>query len=344
MDQHGARRQQIVAWLRPQAEFGDDLTSRLIARLADDVEGGGDTIRSLEPIADLTFPDAPALRVLGAAHRLALAGAAPAYAAHLPSCGGDGDADAAWPALRELCSSGRLRDEVLRPVQTNETRRCAALLPGFGVVAGETGLPLRLLEIGCSAGLLLRFDRYRYDVGGAEWGDPASPVTIAVGSEGDVPLRPVEVASRRGCDPNPLDPVRDRELLLGFIWPDQLERFRVASAALDLAAALPVDVDRALAQDWLVEQLAEPARGVTTVVFHSIVLQYLPSDQRRLVRDRVRAAGERATPDAPLAWLTFEPHRDPDRGAELGLTIWPGGERRALALCGYHGDPVRWLA
>ena len=103
MDPDDPRRQQILDFLRPQV-IGDDMTSQLIRRLADDVEAGGDSVRSLEPIAHLTWAEAAALRVMGAAHRLALAGDAPEYAAHLPSCGGDGDVEAAWPALRELCA------------------------------------------------------------------------------------------------------------------------------------------------------------------------------------------------------------------------------------------------
>ena len=337
------QRTRIVESLRPQAGFGEDMTSVLIRRLADDIEGGGDSITSLLPIADLSWEAAPSLRVLGAAHRMALRGDAADYAAHLPTCGGDGDVDGAWDALRELCASGRLAAEVGQAVQTNEPRRCAALLPGFGLIATETGLPLRLLEVGSSSGLLLRFDHYRYDIGGAAWGDPSSPVCISAG--GDPPLAPVEVASRAGCDPNPLDPVRDRDLLLGFIWPDQVERFGVVAAALDVAAGVPVDIERATAQTWLPEQLADPVPGVATVVFHSIVMQYLPSEQRREVFGLIRDAGARATPDAPLAWLSFEPHLpDTNLGAELGVTIWPGGERRALALCGFHGDPVRWGA
>jgi hypothetical protein len=60
------------------------------------------------------------------------------------------------------------------------------------------------------------------------------------------------------------------------------------------------------------------------------------------VRRIVDGAGARATPAAPLAWLRYEPHREPYLGAELRLTSWPGGEDRSLALCGYHGDPVEW--
>jgi len=280
---------------------------------------------------------------MGAAHRLALAGAAPRYARHLPTCGGGGDVEGAWAALRELCTGAALLGEVLRPVQTNEPGRLAALLPGLSTIAATTRLPLRLLELGSSAGLLLRFDQYRYDVGGATWGDPASTVCIRADAEGVPPLGPVEVASRRGCDPNPLDPVADRLLLLGFIWPDQVERFKTATATLDLAAQVPTQIDAQGAGTWLGEALADPAPGVTTVVFHSIMWQYMPRGERRRVRQLINEAGERASEEAPLARLTFEPHKDPLAGAELGLTIWPGGQRRPLALCGYHGNPVRWL-
>ena len=73
---------------------------------------------------------------------------------------------------------------------------------------------------------------------------------------------------------------------------------------------------------------------------HSIVLQYLPKDGRRALLETIAEAGRRATPDAPLAWLRMEPGRD---GAEVRLTIWPGGRERLLAISGYHGPPIRWL-
>ena len=327
--------------LRLQALAQSRWNTALLEHLAAEVEEGGPASRALVPIADLGHEQAPALRLLGGAHRLALEGRAPDYAAHAPTCGGDGDVEAAWPALRALCASGALDELVLLPVQTNEPRRAAALLPGFAHVQAATGLPLRLREIGSSAGLLLRFDRYAYVVGGSTWGDPASPVCLR--ATGEVPLGPVDVVDRRGCDVSPLDPVADRTRLLGWIWPDELPRFGVVAAALDLAAEHPVDVDRAPASEWLGG--LSPAAGTTTVVFHSIMWQYLPREEKKAVVATLRALGARATPDAPVAWLTFEPHKpDPAKGAELGVTLWPGGERRVLAMCGDHGDPVSWQA
>ena len=339
MDDREARRH-VASQLRHQAGAPEPLYRPLLLALADDVEAGGPAWRPLAPVAHLPFDDVVPLRLLGAAHRLALTGLAPAYAAHLPTCGGDGDPGSAWDALRDLCASGDLDEGTLQPVQTNEPARAAALLPGFVEVAARTGLPLRLLEVGASAGLLLRFDAYRYEIGPDTWGPPGSPVRIT--AEGGAPIGPVEVGGRRGCDVRPLDPIRDATLLLSFVWPSDVERFRRLQAALALAASIPVMVDEAGAAAWLEAQLAAPAEGVATVVYHSIVWQYLAATERAAARAAIEGAGRRADAGAPLAWLRLEPRPEPGAGAELRLTTWPGSGEALLARCGYHGGPIRW--
>jgi hypothetical protein len=52
-------------------------------------------------------------------------------------------------------------------------------------------------------------------------------------------------------------------------------------------------------------------------------------------------AALRATPAAPLAWLSMEPTADHD---QIHLTIWPGGERKLIATAGFHGDRVSVLS
>ena len=136
--------------------------------------------------------------------------------------------------------------------------------------------------------------------------------------------------------------IEGRLKLTSYLWPDQKERLADLRGALEVAARVPASVARAAAPGWLEEQLAKPAPGVATVVFHSIVWQYLSHADRERVRCTIEEAGSRASTGAPLAWLRFEPSAD-RACAELRLASWPGGEDRLLATAGYHGRPVRWL-
>jgi hypothetical protein len=231
-------------------------------------------------------------------------------------------------------------------VQTNEVGRSAALVGGFlAVAAAGGGRPLRVFEVGASAGLNLRWDHYRYEAGGQGVGDPSSPVRFVEPWVGRRPPldRAVAVAERRGCDRSPIDATtpEGRLTLQAFVWPDLVERLRRLDEAIEVARRVPATVDRADVATWLPERLATPVPGTATVVFHSIVAQYLPPDSRRALRDTITAAGEAASPAGPVGWLRMEPGRD---GAEVRLTTWPGGEDRLLAMSAYHGPPVRWLA
>jgi hypothetical protein len=58
------------------------------------------------------------------------------------------------------------------------------------------------------------------------------------------------------------------------------------------------------------------------------------------VQELVRAAGERATPEAPVAWLRMEP--DTMERAGVWLDLWPPGRHGQIAHAGYHGRPVEW--
>ena len=323
----------LATRLRVQAghceRLGSPFYADLLRRAAADAEEGGPVARALRGHEGDPPSSMLALRLLGAVHRRFLEGALPALE---------------WPAVRRALvdDEAAIRKLLDRPVQTNEVGRCAALLPGF-LAAAEIGLPLRLLEVGASGGLNLRWDRYRYEADGFSWGDPASPVSIQFELSGETPAaHPVEVLERRGCDPGPIDPAAEegRLTLESFVWPDQAGRMRRLRSALALAAELPVAVERAGAAGWIAERLAESRPGATAVVFHSIVMQYLPGDERREFEARVAEAGEAAEDASPLVWLRMEPA---DEMAEVRSTSWPGGEERLLARVGYHGDPVRLL-
>jgi hypothetical protein len=114
-------------------------------------------------------------------------------------------------------------------------------------------------------------------------------------------------------------------------------------AALDVARDVPVAIDRADIPDWLARQLEQPVPDRATVVFHSIVWQYLTDDERATAAAVLGNAGNRATGNAPLAWLRLEPSPDLTH-TELRVTAWPGGEDRLLARGQYHLGPVQWVA
>jgi hypothetical protein len=346
----------IAAALRWQAEWcgrlGSPLYRDLLEHVAADVERSGpawavlDAAGAAERAQSLMRGEA-ALQLMGAVHRLVLQGQAPALARFYPSAGGTPDSEAAAQALLDTIEEhGAVLPELMRrPIQTNEVGRSAALLVGFLTVAGETGLPLALLEIGASAGLNLRWDRYRYTGPAGEWGDPASPVRIADAFAGARPPLDVvaQVAERRGCDPQPLDPAaeEDRLTLLSYTWPDQAQRFEQLRAALNFAPSMPVAVERAAAVEWLTAALSEPRPGVATIVFHSVVLPYLGEEGIAELWRVLEEAAARARPDAPFAWLSLEAAEDM---AAVRLMTWPGGEARLLARASFHGPPVSWVA
>jgi hypothetical protein len=342
----------VAEWLRRESgrcqQQGSPLYGAMLGRCADDVEREGPTWTVLKEHAGMRQGMILPLRLMGSVHRLVLEGKAPSLARFYPSVGGNSDQAAAWDALRQafVDHAPELQELISRPIQTNEVGRSVALLGGFLLVAAETGLPLRLLEPGASAGLNLRWDRYRYECGENGWGDPRSPVRFTDAFTDRTPiLSPMpRIAERRGCDIAPLDPSspQDQLTLQSYVWADQTMRLERLGAALRLAQEIPVEVTSASAETWIARQLEEPAPEVATVIYHSIVMQYMEPSAREAFAGSVGDAGARATAKAPLAWLRSEPD-GPDHAA-VRLTTWPGGRERVLARSPFHGSPTTWLA
>lgn len=342
--------------LRRQADScrsaGSPLTADVLSGAAADLAAGGPTTALLGPLEHDPPGSVAPLRFAGALHRLVLARRAPALALHYPSVGGTATG-AVWPAARDVVEDQLepLRALVARPVQTNEVGRSSVLLGALlhvGAALGSPGLPVRLLEAGASGGLNLLVDRYAHEVAaGVVLGDPASPVRLRRPWSGNhPPYARVEVVERLGCDPHPLDPAssEDRLTLTAYVWADQVARFERLRAALQVAAAWPVTVDRLPASAFLARELAEPREGVVTVVWTSVVRQYLTTPERTSVGALLREAGARASAGAPLAHVEMEPQRRHTGGPLFPVTVttWPGGVRQALGQARGHGPPVLW--
>jgi len=348
----------MVARIRWQAEacreLGSPLYERLLHHVADDVLAGGPAAEVLAGHESDPGPSALALRLMGAVHRLVLERRAPGLALFYPSVGGTGMAAGAWPPLRDVLAVHRdgLRSRLDQPPQTNEVGRAAALVGGLCHLVARRPGPVRLVEIGASAGLNLRADRFRVALPGGRGVGPAdSPVVLDDPWRGALPPLDgvtgdeLEVVERNGCDTSPVDPTTEegRLALTSYVWPDQRARMERLRGALTVAAQVPAVVTRESARDLV--RRVELVPGTTTVIWHSVMWQYLDDGERSDVLARIDELGEQSRDGSALAHLQLEPRRrTPSSDIEVLVVLrtWPGGEERALGSAPPHGVPTTW--
>lgn len=345
----------LVHTLRSQGRFCGLSDSRmydeLLELVASDVEAGGIFAAVLSGHEDDPSRDAVPLRLLGGLHRLVLDGRAPVLRRWYPSTGGTWDAGSAWPEIKLAAAAHAesLRAALGQPPQTNEVGRSAALIGALLHINHEIDFPIRLFEIGSSAGLNLRADHYHYRYGGGQWGPLDSPVIIDDAWHGRVPpTAPVRITERRGYDIAPVDVAgatgTDAEMTaLSYVWPDHATRLARLRGAIAVARRVPAQLVRQGAGAAVAELTL--AEGALTVLWHSITWQYLSPDERRAVHARVHELAERADAGTPFAHLMMEPARD-DPGSPLKFLVrgrrWPGGDLVVLGECHPHGPPVNW--
>jgi hypothetical protein len=320
----------------------------LFESVAGDVEAGGVFATILSGREDAPSRDAVPLRLLGGLHRLVLDGRAAQLRRFYPSTGGEWDAGSAWPEILDTAAGhvDALRAALDQPPQTNEVGRSAALIGGLLHINHEFGLPIRLFEIGSSAGLNLRGDHYRDAFAGGQWGPADSPVTIDDAWRGALPpRRELPIVARHGYDIAPIDVGgADGQLtVLSYVWPDQGARLLRLRGAIEIARRVPAVLERRTAADAVAGLTL--ADGALTVLWHSITWQYLSADERGAVRAHVDALAGRADARTPFAHLTMEPARD-GPGAPIKFVVrarvWPHGDPQMLGECHPHGPPVNW--
>ncbi len=331
-----------AGWCRAR---GTPLTASVCNQLAERPWPEGEVVRRMRDWPGDPRPsgDAVPLRLCGGFHAGVRTGTLPALAACYPP-NAFPDAERLAAAIDEAMVSPGLAEWLDRPPQTNEVGRANALFAGLLVFADRFPLPVALFELGASAGLNLRMDRFGYDLGGLRTGDLSSPLQLKPGWQGPPPPEArIEVIGRHGVDLTPLDPLSDGDRLLAFVWADQAQRIGQLGAALKVARAVPVTLDAGDAAEWIEARLAEPQpEGSSRLVYHSIAFQYFPTASQQRVAAAIERAGERATEKAPIGWLRFE--RTPDeQEPTLRLKCWPGGEDRLVATCHPHGATINWL-
>jgi hypothetical protein len=327
-----------------EASGRSPLYIELMRAAATDIERGGTVARLFEGI-DAPPGAVPQLRLTAALHYLVLSGQAPELAAFYPSAGGHRPPSEVWPVVLTTIAEhfDEIKARLRRTVQTNEPGRSAVLFSGLLWLAARHRRPIRLLEVGASAGLNLLADRYAYVAGDLELGDPGSPLRFV---DPWAPPPPVDLAAaaaelqivaRAGCDVAPLDPCApdDQLTLLSYIWPDELPRIDRMRAALSVAAREPVPVAGRRGSEWLPEVLAAAQEDELVVVWHSVMRQYVEPDEWAAIEATLAMR-------ANVVRLSMEPSLDQTARMQLTVHDPAGAPAETLAICDDHGLPIRW--
>jgi hypothetical protein len=256
----------------------------------------------------------PTFAFFGAVHALLLAGVEHPLADYYPSLRGDGVLPPAGAGPALLSFARRYESAIVdivstRLVQTNQVRRALGLRLALAAIAPSVdSRPAHLLEVGSSAGLLLRHARYRYRLGGRQFGDRASPVQLVTKWRSaqpppDLDAIPV-IASTCGVDLHPLDPSvdADRRWLEALIWPEDRDKAALLHDALALAASVPVNVVAGDAEDVCPAWSARIPAGETRIVFHCATRMHVPVDRRASFDRAIDEIGH----DGPLYRIAIE--------------------------------------
>ncbi len=237
-----------------------------------------------------------------------------------------------------------------RSTQTNEVGRCSMLLVGFGRVAAEVGA-IAHLDVGCSGGLTLLSDRFRYRYEHADGTvttiGPESTVELnsSVRGELDLPASLPVIAARGGVDLSPIDVTDDAEArwLEACVWPDQPDRFRRLRAAIAIARNNPPELRSGDAVTTVAAAVTSLADIAHPVVTNTWVLNYLDGPGRTAYVAALDAIGA----ERDLSWVFAEsPALTPGLPWDLEptdphLTVttlvrWRNGERTVEHLATSH--------
>jgi hypothetical protein len=269
----------------------------------------------------------------------------------------------AFPEFVRFCREHREKILKLldtRTVQTTYAERCRTVMPLLSRVADEAGEPLNLVEIGCSAGVLLTFDKYAYELEhGGRVGAADAPLTLSLAVVGGRPLRIPRIGARIGLDLHVLDARSEdeRRWLLAFSFPEHREQQAALAVALNVVARTPIRMIEGDALDTLPAVLAETPDPVC--VFHSACLMYWPSQAKAaldaLLVDASRNRNIYRVAMEPTDRFTSEQKGRTDGSEQSGggarisgeaiITQYHGGlvDRIATARTAPHYGSVEWI-
>ena len=336
-----------IAWQADHAERADaPITGRIVRAELAILDTGIELARRMTNWPGLSLEDAMPLRIAGGLHWLHLSGAEPRLA---PVYSGEvTDQEMVNAIVTSVAAAwdAKLVPWLDHPPQTNEAGRSSGIMAGLLWLSLCVEPKFEMNEIGASAGVNTMMERYRYDLGGVEVGPANSPMHLKPEWRGSSPpAGKVEIVAIRGCDVAPVDLSDAAEALRlkAYVWADAQERMVRIDAAAGLAAEKPPLLEPKDAGTFVDECVEAPQEsGVTRVLYHSVMWQYLPEATRTSITAAMEQAGSRATAERPLAWIRLETNRATFRH-ELSIRYWPGGkEPVTLSEAHPHGAWLIW--
>ncbi|SFT93762.1 hypothetical protein SAMN05444141_10594 [Pseudovibrio denitrificans] len=239
------------------------------------------------------------------------------------------------------------QEMMIRSTQTNESGRCATLLP----LLARLPQPLSLIEVGASAGLCLLPDHYAYNYNNGahtlapETNAPDTPV-LHCQATGNVPLptKLPEVVWRAGLDLNPLN-LQDEDTaawLQTLVWPGQEDRLYCLQKAISVAKQQKVQLVKGNLLEDLPALLEQVPTGTTPVVFHSAVLNYVRDTTKRevFVDLMLNSKAHWISNEARGVFPQFADKVSSPRPSGRFL-LCENGEPRAWT--GPHGQSIDWI-
>ena len=338
-----------IAWQADHCErAGAPCTARIVRAELAILKTDTATGRRLANWHGKVLEDALPLRVAGGLHHLHLSGEdkrlQPVYAGLVTD---QDSVDAIVTASAEQFDN-LLLPWLDSPPQTNEAGRSANIMAALLWLSGKLGPRFELIEIGASAGINTMMGRFHFNLGGVTVGPSLSSMRIEPEWRGAPPPRAeVEITDIAGCDTAPVDLTDPAQALRlkSYVWSDAIPRLARLDTAIAMAKRVAPELARMDAAQFVADRLARPQEeGVTRVLFHTVVWQYLPPATRDEITGMMEEAGASATPERPLAWIQVEINRA-TFSHDTSVRYWPGGENETqLAKAHPHGTWVEWLA
>lgn len=367
----------LAAAFKTQARALRDsrVNASLLRGAASDIEAGGVAGDLLGEVVErgvrngrVLLPEELPARFAAAVHLLALRGGT-ALSEVYPSTGGGGNLHEIWPVAREVIAEQRPKivQSMIRPSRRTDPSRAAMLLAALAFIGAQRPDPVRVFDVGAGAGLMLAAQQYKMDFFGETIGPPASkvdlghPWSVAPGIEyADVP----HIVELVGADISPLDVRRRADLdpMVAWTSPDVPAEAERLLAACDVVLGAGITVEAMASSVWLPRGISWPRTDAHTVVWHSDVVLEMSVPERTEFASEILGAAGRATEDAPLSVISFEPigadyllYADPVGASlrrrqlriephrfELRVNQWPSGDSWVLAVAEPTGQGAHW--